>query len=215
MNKLFGYFTTSLLYMLVGFFLGLCFVPAEVIAAANTVLTVVVIALLILTWIMKSKKKRGFPRFSMGWVYLFAFIEGILLYPTLMFYLAELGIILFFNIIIGTLLIFGILSFVGVKQKSGSFIKLSYVLFIALTILVIMSILNLLLHIGWLPIVLSAAGIIIFSLYIMVDVNKFKTAYEAGLIRDEKDYSIFVLNVYLDYINLLIDVLDFIYRLKD
>lgn len=215
MNKLFQYFVTSLFFMILGYCIGVNYIPYEFVAAANTVLAVVMVILLLLTWIIKGRKKRGLPKFSMGWVYLFTFIDGILLYPTLMYYFATLGTVLFLNIIISTLLIFSVLSYIGFKQKSGSFIGLGKVLFVALTILVIMSIVNLFLHIGWMPILLSAAGIVIFSAYILVDINQFKTAYEAGLINEKEDYSIFVLNIYLDVINLLLDILSFANRLKE
>ena len=45
--------------------------------------------------------------------------------------------------------------------------------------------------------------------------NQFKTVYEAGMINDSSDYSIYVLNVYLDIINLLLDILDIVRRIKD
>lgn len=117
MNKLFQYFVTSLFFMILGYCIGVNYIPYEFVAAANTVLAVVMVILLLLTWIIKGRKKRGLPKFSMGWVYLFTFIDGILLYPTLMYYFATLGTVLFLNIIISTLLIFSVLSYIGFKQK--------------------------------------------------------------------------------------------------
>lgn len=49
----------------------------------------------------------------------------------------------------------------------------------------------------------------------LVDVNQCKTAYEAGLLNDSSDYSIYVLNVYLDIINLLLDLLRLMRKIKD
>ena len=208
MSKLFKYFAASLLFMLAGFFAGLMFIPESIVAIANMLWTVILLVMIICSWITKSKRKRGLPRFSIYWVYLFTFVNGILLYPTLMYYLAALGVILFLNIILSTFLIFAVMSYIGAKQESGSFIGLSKILYIALTVLVIMSIVNLFLHIGWLPILLSAAGIVIFTLYIMVDINQFKTAEAMGLIRDEKDYSFFILGLFFDFINLMLDLLN-------
>ena len=48
-----------------------------------------------------------------------------------------------------------------------------------------------------------------------MDVNQCKTAYEAGLRNDSSDYSIYVLNVYLDIINLLLDLLRLMRKIKD
>ena len=66
-----------------------------------------------------------------------------------------------------------------------------------------------------LSMILSAVGIAVFSTYILVDVKQFKTAYETGMINDSSDYSIYVLNVYFDIINLLLDILDFVRWTKD
>ena len=215
MGILFKYFSVSLLFMLAGFLIGLFFIPVEVIAFANKIMTVAVIGLLIFTLIMKGKRKSGLPRFSMSWVYGFAALEGSLLYPTLMYYLASLGVVLFLNIILGTLAIFAILSYIASKQPAGTYVKLGKILFIALAVLIIMSVINIFLHVEVLSLLLSIAGIIIFSAYILFDVNQFKAAYEMGLIKDKDDYSIFVLNIYLDFINLLLDILDFVNRIKD
>ncbi len=217
MNKLYQYLAISLLTTVVGFFVGLFFIPESVIAVANVMLLVFLVVLLIGAWIMKFVKKRasGPIRFSIWFVYTFAFIEGALLYPALMYYFASLGVILFAEIVIGTMVIFGVLAYIGQKKESGSYVGLSRILFVILTVMVVLSIVNIFLQIDVLSMLLSAAGIIVFSAYILVDVNQFKTAYEAGLINDSSDYSIYVLNVYLDIINLLLDILDIVRRIKD
>ena len=215
MTKLFKYLAASLVAMLCGFFIGLLFIPESIVAMANGIVSVALIVLLILALFTKRKRKHGVPRFSMNWVYVFAFLHGVLLYPTLMYYLSALGVILFFNIILSSILIFAIMAAIGAKQKSGSFIGLGKVLFVALLVLIIMSIVNLFLQIGWLPILLSAAGVIIFTLYIMYDMNQFKTAYEAGYIKDRNDYSYFVYMLFIDWLNLVIDLMDLVNRIKN
>lgn len=217
MSKLYQYLAISLLATVVGFFVGLFFIPESVIAIANTVLMVFMVIMLIGAWIMKlvKKKSHGPIRFPMWVMYVFAFIEGALLYPALMYYLASLGVVLFAEIVIGTMVIFGVLAFIGQKKESGSYVGLGKILFVILTVMVIASLVNFFLRIDTLSMLLSAVGILVFSLYILVDVNQFKTAYEAGYINDSSDYSIYVLNVYLDIINLLLDILDFVNRIKD
>ena len=217
MNKLYQYLAISLLTTVVGFFVGLFFIPESVIAIANVILLVFLVAMLIGAWIMKIIRKRasGQIRFPICVVYIFAFVEGALLYPALMYYLASLGVILFAEIVIGTMVIFGVLAYIGQKKASRSYIGLGKILFVILTVMIIASIINIFLRIDILSIILSAAGIAVFSAYILVDVNQFKTAYEAGMINDSRDYSIYVLNVYLDIINLLLDILDFVHRIKD
>ena len=154
-------------------------------------------------------------RFSIWFVYTLAFVEGALLYPALMYYLASFGVVLFAEIVIGTMVIFGILAYLGQKKASGSYLGLGRILLVILTVMVVLSIINIFLKVDLLGMVLSAVGIVVFSAYILVDVNQFKTAYEAGMIHDSSDYSIYVLNVYLDIINILLDILDLVWRLKD
>jgi FtsH-binding integral membrane protein len=205
------------LFSVTGFFVGLFFIPESFIAIANMIMLVLVVGLLIASFIIKLiKRNRTRPiRFPMSLVYLFTFVEGALMYPSLMYYLQSLGVILFAEIVIGTMLIFGILAYIGQKQESGSFIGLGKILFIALSVIVVLSIVNIFLQIDVLSMLISGLGILIFSAYILVDVNQFKTAYECGYIQDKDDYSIYVLNIYLDIINLLLDILDFVNRLKN
>lgn len=217
MSKLYQYVAISLLATVVGFFVGLFFIPESVIAIANMIMMVFLAIMLIGAWIVKlMKKKRSGPiRFPMWVVYAFAFVEGALLYPTLMYYLASLGTVLFAEIVIGTMVIFGVLAYIGQTKESGSFVGLGKILFVVLTVMVIASIVNIFLQVGIVSMILSAVGILVFSLYIVYDINQFKTAYEAGYINDSSDYSIYVLNVYLDIINLLLDLLDFINSIKN
>lgn len=217
MSKLYKYLAIALLCTVIGFFAGLFFIPVEWIAIANTILMVFMVCLLIFTLIMKlvKKRSRGPIRFPIFWVYLFAFVEGALLYPALLYYLASLGVILFAEIVIGTMLIFAVLAYIGQKNESGSFVGLGKILAVVLTIMVLVSIVNLFLQIDMVSMIISAVGILVFSAYILVDINRFKTAYEAGYIQDSEDYSIHVLNVYLDIINLLLDILDFVNRIRN
>lgn len=216
MSKLYKYLAIALLCTVIGFFVGLFFIPVEWIAIANTILVAFLFGLMIFTFIMKlfKKRSRGPIRFPIFFVYLFAFLEGALLYPALVYYMASLGIILFAEIVIGTMLIFAVLAYIGQKKEAGSYVGLGKILLVILTIMVLVSLLNLFLQIDTLSMIISAVGIFVFSAYILVDINRFKTEYEAGYIQDSSDYSIHVLNVYLDIINLLLDILDFINRIR-
>lgn len=217
MSKLYQYIAISLLATVIGFFAGWALIPESVIAIANMVLMGFILVMLVVAFIMKIvKKKNSAPlRFPMWVVYAFALIEGALLYPALLFYAAELGLSLFLSIVIGTMVIFGVLAAMGQKSKDGSFIGLGRTLGVILLVMILVSVVNLFMRVDTVSMLLSAAGVLVFSLYIVVDVNQFKTAYNAGYINDEKDYSIFVLNIYLDIINLLLDILDLVRRLKD
>lgn len=209
-GQLFKYFTISLVFMLLGFIVGVLFIPESVVAVANMFFVVALIAILIFSIIikLKNKKRTGRMSFSMWLVYGYTFIEGILLYPVLMYYLERLGMVFFFNILLSTIALFATLSVVAARKPAGTFIGFGNVLFPALLILVIMSIINLFLQVSLLNTLLSCAGVIIFSLYILYDVNRFKSDLENGYIQTRNDYSIFVLDIFLDFINLLLDLLD-------
>ena len=210
MSKLYQYIALSLLTSVAGVFVGLLFIPASVIAVANIIFLVLMLMLLIGAWILKLVRKNngGHLRFPIWAVYLFAFAYGAMMYPVLVYYLASPGVVLFFEIVIGTMVVFAVLAFIAQKKESGSFVGLSGILLVILTVMAVLSVLNLFLRVDMLSLILSALGIAVFSAYILFDVNQFKTEFESGTIIDSSDYSIHVLNVYLDIINLLLDILD-------
>lgn len=216
MYRIYSYLAISLLCTVLGFFVGVKFVPEEFVAIGSVILFGAVLAMMVIALIVKVLKGRKNKqiRFPLFLVYLFAFVEGILIYPSLVYYAQSLGILLFLEIVIGTMLIFTIMAFIGQRNPSGSFVKVGKALFIALAIIIIISIINFFLQIDSLSMIISAAGVLVFSLYIMVDINQFKTAYERGWIEERNDYSIYVLNIYLDIINLLLDLLDLVNKLK-
>ena len=217
MGKLYQYLALSLLAAVVGVFVGVLFIPASVVAIANIILVVFLVVMLIGTLITKFVKKKsvGQIRFPIWVVYIFTFVDGVLTYPILMYYLQSLGVLLFAEIVIATMVIFGVLAYIGQKKETGSYVGLGIILSVTLTAIVVLSIINIFLQLDMLSILLCAGGIFVFSAYILVDVNQFKTAHEDGLINDSSDYSIYVLNVYLDVINLLLDILHLVRRLKD
>ena len=212
MIKLYQYLALSLLATALGFFSGLLFLPEWVISLASIILVVFAVLMLIGALIIKIVKKRVIRhiRFSIWIVYIFAFIEGVVLYPVLMHYLASLGTVVFAEVIIGTMVIFSVLAYLGHKKPAASTAGIAQILLTVLAVMVIMSITNLFLQIDVLSMLLSALGVALFSAFIFIDVNQFKTAYENGMIVDSSDYSIYVLNIYLDIINLLLDLLDLV-----
>lgn len=208
--QLFKYFVISLLFMLLGFTIGVLFIPESIVAIANVIMIVFLIGLLIFTLIMKFKHKHttGKISFPMEYVYTYTFIEGVLLYPTLVYYLESLGVALFFNIVLGTIAIFGLLSYIAAKQPAGRFVGLGKILLTSLFVMLVMIIVNAFLQVPFINTLLSIAGVIIFSAYTLYDVNRFKTDLESGFIQTKNDYSIYCLDLFLDFINLLLDILD-------
>lgn len=209
-GQLFKYFTISLVFMLLGFIVGVLFIPESVVAVAYMFFVIALFAILIFSIIirLKNKKRTGRMSFPMWLVYCYTFISGLFIYPALMYYLEHFGMVLFFNILLSTIALFATLSVVAARKPTGTFIGLGNVLFPTLLILVIMSIINMFLQVSLLNTILSCAGVILYLLYILYDVNRFKSELENGCIQTRNDYSSFVLDIFLDFICLLLDLLD-------
>lgn len=154
-------------------------------------------------------------RFSMNFVYLFTFIDGILMSPIIRYYVGSMGTNMVISILLATAVIFGGLAFVANRSESGKFLRLGPSLFIGLIVLLIMSIINIFISGSMYNIIISIFGIIIFSGYILYDVSLIKSEIEYGVINDRDDLSIHVLNLYLDFINIFIDLLRLVKELND
>ena len=115
-------------------------------------------------------------------------------------------------VFLATAIIFGIFSFVGQKIKIdlsgfGTF------LLIALLSMLILSIINIFLLNNALNMTISLVSILIFTGYIVFDMNRITRMNELNL--DEK-YAIFgAFQLYLDIINIIIDLLNLSGRKKD
>ena len=84
MGQIFKYLAISILFMFLGHLIGL-FLPLTLIYYANMMFGVLMVVLLLMA--LFSRKSIIPRRFSMNFVYIFTFIEGILLSPILMYYL--------------------------------------------------------------------------------------------------------------------------------
>lgn len=151
----------------------------------------------------------------MNFVYLFTFIDGILMSPIIRYYVGDLGSGVVINVLVATLIIFGVLAFTANRSESGRFLRLGPILFASLIGLLIMSIFNIFFYGKLFNITISIIGVILFSAYILYDVSLLKSDIECGNIRDRDDLSIYVLNLYLDFINIFLDLLRLVKELND
>ena len=151
----------------------------------------------------------------MNFVYLFTFIDGILISPIIRYYVGDLGSGIVINVLVATLIIFGVLAFTANRSESGRFLRLGPILFASLIGLLIMSIFNIFFYGKLFNITISIIGVILFSAYILYDVSLLKSDIECGNIRDRDDLSIYVLNLYLDFINIFLDLLRLVKELND
>ena len=63
--------------------------------------------------------------------------------------------------------------------------------------------------------VISIIGVVIFSGYVLYDISLIKHEIQNGEIREKNELSIHVLNLYLDFINILLDLLNIASILDD
>ena len=212
MSQVFKYLSISIVFMFIGYLFGL-FLPTSFIYMANTFIGILMIGLLIMA--LFARKSIIPRRFSMNFVYLFTFIDGILMSPIIRYYVGSMGTNMVISILLATAVIFGGLAFVANRSESGKFLRLGPSLFIGLIVLLIMSIINIFISGSMYNIIISIFGIIIFSGYILYDVSLIKSEIEYGVINDRDDLSIHVLNLYLDFINIFIDLLRLVKELND
>lgn len=204
-SDVFKYLAISVLFMFIGFILGQMFIPESVAYLANFIMILLLLFLVIMA--ICSKKNVIPTRFSMNFVYIFTFIDGIAMYPILQMYIGDLGSIIVINILIGVIVMFAALSFISLKKEAGHYLGLGKILFTGLLALLVLIIFNIFFNFKIFNIFVSILGISIFAGYVLYDISLLKYDIEQGNIVDRDDLSIHVLNLYLDFVNLLLDLL--------
>lgn len=193
-NTLLNKTGVCILFTIIGMLVGIFFIPPALALLSLLFILGAFIALLF----MKNNVV------TMTFDYGISLLMGIGISPSISHYIGKLGLMLVLIVFIATCLISLGLSFVGyISKKDFSIIEL--ILFISLIVLIIGGILNLFLHLKMLHLILTIAGIFIFSIYIVVDMNM-----ALKEIHSEEDIPLAVMNLYLDFINLLLNILELI-----
>lgn len=206
LSYIFRYLSISMVFMFIGFFIGQQFIPEGFVLYANILVYVFIFVFILLAFL--TKKSRIPRSFSMNYVYLFTFIDGILMYPILEYYIQDLGKDVFLSVLAGTIVLFLVLSIISNKKKAGSYLGLTKILFSGLIGLLIVSVMGFFIFSETLYVLVSVGGVIIFTGYVLYDVNLVKLEIENGNINSKDDLSIHILNLYLDFINILLDLLN-------
>ena len=142
-------------------------------------------------------------------VYILPILVGITLFWTTHFYIEQLGNALVFGVFIGTILVFVLLGLIGIMIPDIS--EIGNYLIVTLLVLIIFSILFMFFPIGnTVLLVLAGIAVLLFSLYTVYDFNQIRHGYVR-----ERDVSLMALNLYLDFINLFVNILQFISRLRN
>ena len=206
MPLIFKHLAISVLCMFVGFIFGNLFIPESMLVYANMIFVFLCFALIIMALLSRS---RAIPSsFPMIYVYIFTFVDGVLMYPILQYYLVELGTGTFKIILISSIIMFVLLANLANNKEAGYYLSLGNVLFAGLISLIFASVINLFISGKVVSLILSIIGVVVFSGYILFDISLIKHEIESGEILDENDLSIHVLDLYLDFINLLLDLLN-------
>lgn len=200
-------FSLSLLVMTVGMVLGALFIPPAIAAMMPFVCLVMLLVAFFVRWRQRSEEGGSF--ISMKFVYVFAAMEGIGLYPVILAYTQAIGAKLVLGAVAATfVLFFGLATYA--KHTERNFLNLGSILFFGLLALVLASIVGVFVQATILQTAICAGGILIFSGYVLYDIQVMKS----GLMT-EADVPIMVLNLFLDWINLLLYILRLIGLVSD
>ena len=200
-------FSLSLLLMTVGMIVGAMFIPPAVAA----VMPIVCFVILLIAFFARRRQRaaEGGALFSMKFVYVFAALEGVGLYPVILAYTQAIGAKLVLGAVAATfVLFFGLATYA--KRTERNFLNLGSILFFGLIALILASIVGLFVQATILQTAICAGGILIFSGYVLYDIQVMKSG-----MMSEDDIPVMVLNLFLDWINLLLYLLHLIGLVSD
>lgn len=188
-------FAISLAMSLIGFIAG-NFVPPSLFLP----LMIIEFAMLLAAFFVRRRKI-----LSYSFLYAFTFISGITMYPVIANYLITIGPQPIIMSLVATVVVFGGLSVYAATTKRDLTFLRGFLLAALLAILVI-GIFNLFSPLSSTAmLVYSFIGILVFSGYVLYDVNRMK---QYGVAKDEIPLA--ALNLYLDFVNLFLFILRFI-----
>ncbi|MGL5695286.1 MAG: Bax inhibitor-1 family protein [Peptostreptococcaceae bacterium] len=213
MADVFKYLAISIVFMFLGVLFGKTFIPKEFIYYANMILIFLFLGIMILA--LFSRKGIIPDRFPMYRVYIFTFIDGILMYPVIQSFILDLGVSVVLEVLIVTSLILMALSYIAKNKPNDYYSGWWRPLIFSLLGLLVFAIVSLFLGTSFINIIVCVIGIVIFSGWILYDVNSLKSEIDRGNIVYKDDLSSYVLDIYLDFINIFIDLLSIVWEMKD
>ena len=187
-------FIISLLIATIGLYVGQFVPPALMLP-----LMIVEVMMLIAAFWLRRKKTAGYT-----FMYVFALISGITLFPIVSYYASLAGAQVVLYAFASTFGIFSVMGIIGATTKKDlSF--LSSFLLVAVLALIFVSIFNIFSPLTSMAMLaFSAIGTIVFSLYVLYDFNQMKHREIT-----EAMIPLLALSLYLDFINLFINLLRF------
>ncbi|NHB02173.1 Bax inhibitor-1/YccA family protein [Helicobacter pylori] len=189
------FFAGSLLLATIGALLGL--MNFQAVVQYKWVFFIAEIAALF--GLMFSKSKPGLNLFML---FAFTSLSGVTLVPLLGMVIAKAGLGAIWQALGMTTIVFGLMSVYALKTKND-LANMGKMLFIALIVVVVCSLINLFLGSPMFQVVIAGASAILFSLYIAYDTqNIVKGMYDSPI-----DAAV---SLYLDFLNVFISILQII-----
>ncbi len=189
------FFAGSLLLATIGALLGL--MNFQAVVQYKWVFFIAEIA--VLFGLMFSKSKPGLNLFML---FAFTSLSGVTLVPLLGMVIAKAGLGAIWQALGMTTIVFGLMSVYALKTKND-LANMGKMLFIALIVVVVCSLINLFLGSPMFQVVIAGASAILFSLYIAYDTqNIVKGMYDSPI-----DAAV---SLYLDFLNVFISILQII-----
>lgn len=204
----------SLCLTIVGVVIGGLLPPAIIYATQKLFIGFILITFVIALFSKRKSGSRGGYGFSMLWVYLYSLVLGITLYFTLMYYLQILGVAIVFFTLLGTIGFMLILGLFSIKKGNDNILKLGPILFAMTIAILIFSLVQVIFGIfEGASFIITVISIVLFSLWTVYDIYKFNKYKH--YITTSRELAPFVLDIYVDFINLFLDILRIIAIFKD
>lgn len=205
-SKLALHLSISFFISVVGIIIGALFIPPAAARICG------VVALLSLVFAAFFRRKRSI---TMGFTYFFMLIEGISLYPAILYYLTDLGASIFISIFATGVIVFAVMWIYSLTTKKD-FTGLGGGLFACLIAIIICTLINVIFFrsTGF-HLIINIVSVVVFTIYVLYDISTFKKAVLMGYINETNDLGIYVINLYLDLINIILDLLSIASDLDD
>lgn len=188
------FFAASLLFATIGALVGFQYFEVVIQPSVRIGIFIAeIVALLGLIFLRSS------PGFNVALLFAFTFLSGLALVPLLGFVIAKNGISAVYQALGMTTIVFGAMSLFAIKTKSD-LQNWGKILFIALIVVVIGSLINLFLGNPMIQVLIAAACVMLFSLYVAYDTQ--------NIIRGVYDSPVHAaINLYLDFLNIFVSLL--------
>ncbi|WP_104749584.1 Bax inhibitor-1/YccA family protein [Helicobacter cynogastricus] len=142
---------------------------------------------------------RKMPAVNLLMLFAFTFLSGITLVPLLGFVIARAGASAIWQALAMTTIVFGVMSVYAIKTKSD-LANMGKMLFIAVIVVMIASLINLFLGSPMMQVAIAGVGVILFSLFVAYDTqNIIRGLYESPVEA--------AVALYVDFLNIFVSLL--------